>query len=186
MNRPLVTTGLVLAVVLQVGVLVGMVVQAAAPLWTGTEIRVETVPVDPRSMFRGNYARLNYEFSSLLEDTLSEFLGLRAGEVVYTVLEPDEENIYRMTDVVLEPPAKGVFLRGRLRSEHAPLRVEYGIEAFFAPKEKALQLQRDLSGGGVALLMVTAGGRVTLKDVVPHQSAEQAFPATTVVPDVDR
>ena len=37
----------------------------AMPLWTGKEIRVKVVPVDPRSLFRGNYARLNYDFSRL-------------------------------------------------------------------------------------------------------------------------
>ena len=31
----------------------------------GKEIRVKVVPVDPRSLFRGNYARLNYDFSRL-------------------------------------------------------------------------------------------------------------------------
>ena len=174
--------GLFVAVALQICVLVGMVVQASTPLWAGREIRVETLPIDPRSLFRGNYARLNYEFSSLPESTLSEFLGLRVGEVIYAVLEQDEEGIYRLSNVVLEPPPEGVFLRGRLTTEYAPLRAEYGIEAFFAPKEKALQLERDLVGGGVALLMVTDDGRVALKDVVPHEPARVTLPAAPVAP----
>lgn len=177
-----IASGLVAAVALQVCVLVGMVVQSATPLWSGREIRVETLPVDPRSLFRGNYARLEYEFSSLPEDTLSEFLGLRVGEVIYAVLEQDEEGIYRLSDVVLEPPSKGVFLRGRLTTEYSPLRARFGIEAFFAPKEKALQLERDLGGGGVALLMVTDDGRVALKDIVPNGPASTLVPVAPAAP----
>ncbi len=54
--------GLVTAIIFQGLILIGMYVSAAMPQWTGTEIRVSTIPVDPRSMFRGHYARLNYAF----------------------------------------------------------------------------------------------------------------------------
>ncbi len=184
MKRSATTAGLLLAILLQVGVLVGMVVQAATPLWTGSELRVEVMPVDPRSLFRGNYARLNYGFSRLPEEALSEFLGLRVGEVVYAVLKPDKEGIYRLSGVALERPAQGVFIRGRLMNERAPLRVKYGIEAFFAPKEKALQLERDLVGGGIALLMVTDDGRVALKDVVPHEPGKGTVTTGPAAPRV--
>ncbi len=43
---------------------------------------------------------------------------------------------------------------------------EYGIEAFFAPKEKALKLEEDLRDGGVTVLMVSAGGKARIKAVV--------------------
>ena len=65
-----------------------------------------------------------------------------------------------------------VFLRGRIANNYSPYRVKYGIEAFFAPKKKALQLEKDLRNGGVAILMVTRSGRVALKDVVPDTSGE--------------
>ena len=39
------------SVVVQISILVGMVVLAALPLWTGNEVRIKTIPVDPRSMF---------------------------------------------------------------------------------------------------------------------------------------
>jgi hypothetical protein len=47
-----------------------------------------------------------------------------------------------------------------------PNQVDFGIHAFFAPKEKALQLEKDLRDGGVAVLMFVSNGSVTLKDVV--------------------
>ena len=157
--------GLVAAVVLQLFVLTGMVVKAALPLWTGTEIRVKTVPVDPRSMFRGNYARLNYAFSTLPEGALGN-AELRADEVVYVRLQPGEDGLYEYAGASLIQPYDGVFLRGRMSGSFMPNQVNFGIDAFFAPKEKALQLEKDLRDGGVAVLMVTSDGSVTLKDVV--------------------
>ncbi len=47
-----------------------------------------------------------------------------------------------------------------------PLPIKYGIEAFFAPRERALQLEKDLRGGGVAVLMVSSGGKARLMDVI--------------------
>ena len=172
MTRRQVAFSLGAAIVLQLVVLVGMVAKAALPLWIGTEIRVRTVPVDPRSMFRGNYARLRYDFGTLPDDALNEAEGLRAGEVVYVALRQGEEGEHELADVSLEPPSDGVFLRGRLLGSLPPLRVRYGIEAFFAPKERALKLESELRDGGTAILMVTDGGQAALKDVIPGPTAE--------------
>ena len=180
MIRSKLAAGLVAAIAFQLVVLVGMVVNAALPLWTGTEIRVRTVPVDPRSMFRGNYARLGYEFATLPEGALRRVEGLRPGEVVYVSLEPGDDDEYGFTGASLEPPAEGVFLRGRLVTVTAPYRVRFGIEAFFAPKEKALALEKGLRNGGIAVLMVAASGRAALKDVVPEPN-----PAPTPNADSD-
>ena len=172
MTRRQVAFSLGAAIVLQLLLLVGMVAKAALPLWIGTEIRVRTVPVDPRSMFRGNYARLRYEFGTLPDDALNEVEALRAGEVVYVTLGQGEDGEFEFADVSLEPPSDGIFLRGRLVEISPPLRVKYGIEAFFAPKERALKLESDLRDGGTAVLMVTGSGKAALKDVIPGPAAE--------------
>ena len=131
-----VAVGLGAAIAFQLVVLVGMVVNAAMPLWTGTEIRVRTVPVDPRSIFRGNYARLGYEFGVLPADALNGEEDLRVGEVVYVRLEAREDGLHGFAGASLDEPGEGVFLRGRLASDHPPYRVRYGIEAFFSPRRR--------------------------------------------------
>ena len=155
------------AIALQVIVLAGMVASAAMPLWTGAEVRVATLPVDPRSMFRGNYARLNYDFSTLPEDAPDGVGELRAGEIVYVSLESGKDGLYRYARASLERPEGGVFLRGRIQRGGAPYRVRYGIEAFFAPKKEALRLERELRDGGVAVLRVSASGRAAIEGIVP-------------------
>jgi uncharacterized membrane-anchored protein len=171
MNRRI-ATGLILAIVLQFLVLSGIYVNAALPMWTGTEIRVKTVPVDPRSMFRGNYARLSYAFSRLQRKQFPGDAVLRNGEVAYVSLKPGADGLYVPGQVSLEPPGDGLFIRGRISSRHNWMRglnsfpMKYGIEAFFAPKERALQLEKDLRDGGVAVLMVSPGGKARLMDVI--------------------
>lgn len=167
MKQSRIIIGLSLAIALQLFVVLGMVGRAALPLWTGTEIRVKTVPRDPRSMFRGNYARLNYEIGTLPEELLKAERRIRRGDVVYVSLKQNIDGLYNIADASLDKPEGGIFLRGRIAGHYTPYRVEYGIEAFFAPKKKALQLERDLRKGGVAVLMVTGSGRVALRDVVP-------------------
>ncbi|GAA5525554.1 hypothetical protein Maes01_02124 [Microbulbifer aestuariivivens] len=159
-------------VLFQFLVLIGMYVTAQIPLWTGREIRIETVPVDPRSLFRGNYARLQYAFSELDADEFGKEAPLRTGEVVYIRLQADQQGLYRYAGASLEPPADGVFLRGRVsglrwRAEGSAYPVRYGIEAFFAPREKALKLESALRQGGVAVLRVSSSGRTRLERVVP-------------------
>ena len=136
------------------------------PLWTGTEVRVAVTPVDPRSMFRGDYARLRYAFSTLPEGALDGVSALRAGEVVYVRLEGAEDGLHRFAGASLERPEAGLFLRGRVRGGGAPHRVRYGIEAFFAPQEEALRLERELRDGGVAVLKVSGNGRAAIEAVV--------------------
>jgi len=169
-NRLLI--GVAIAIVFQFFILSGMYVSAALPMWTGSEIRVKTIPVDPRSMFRGNYARLRYHFSRIEQKQFPENEELRNGEVVYAVLKLTLDGLYELSQVVLDRPENGVFIRGRVKNRHSWMRgarsfqVNYGIEAFFAPKEKALRLEKELRHGGVAVLMVSAGGKARIKDVV--------------------
>ena len=167
MTRKQVIVALCAAIVFQILVLIGMIARAAMPLWTGTEVRVKTIPIDPRSVFRGNYARLRYEFGTLPRDALIEMEHRRVGEVVYVNLKMGKGGVYEYAGVSLERPAGGTFLRGRITNGYIPIQVTYGIEAFFAPKDAALTLERDLSDGGTAVLMVSRGGRAALKDVIP-------------------
>ena len=130
--------GITLAIGFQLLVLVGMYVNAALPLWTGKEVKVKTVPVDPRSLFRGNYARLNYSFSELDSDLFPKDRPIRTDEIVYVSLrlgeqsgEQDKDGLYEYDSVSLEKPDSGVFLRGRIQYRGSRYHIKYGIEAFF-------------------------------------------------------
>ncbi len=162
--------GLSAVVLLQLMVLVAEYVNAVYPIWTGQEIMLKTVPVDPRSMFRGNYARLKYEISNIPGASINSGKNPRNGERVFVTLKKGSDGLYSYQGVSLEKPEEGLFIRGRVDrrpSKHKlkKYQVKYGIEAFFAPKEKALSLENKLRENGVAVIMLSGNGKATLKDV---------------------
>ncbi len=163
--------GLLLAALFQLLILAGMVGLSAMPLWTGKEIKIKAIPVDPRSMFRGNYAYLKYNMSEVEIEHQNK--SLRYGEVVYVSLYQAESGLDELSKVSLTKPQQGIFLRGRIQahgfnSNQQTYTVKYGVEAFFAPKEKALTLEEDLRDGGIAVLMVSNSGKARLKDIIAY------------------
>jgi uncharacterized membrane-anchored protein len=167
MKNITVMAGLIIMITFQLFVLMGEYIGATYPLYTGTEIKLRTIPVDPRSMFRGNYARLNYDVSTFKSDEL-DISDLRMDEIVYVKLRAEEKNIYEFDSVSIQRPKSGLYLRGRIKSQpwSKEYRVIYGIEAFFAPKEKALALEKDLRDGGLAVVAVAGNGKAVLKDII--------------------
>ena len=182
MNRSWIMRGLIAAVLLQLGILATEYVNSVYPLWTGQEVRLKTVPVDPRSLFRGNYARLNYDISNITLQEKEYPPAMRRGEIVYVKLKQDEDGVHVFDGASLSKPDMGLYIRGRIQTPRwtrtaSPYRVHYGIEAFFAPKEKALALEKDLRRGAVAIVMVANNGKAALKDVI--QKAKQELPDET-------
>lgn len=169
------TIVILFAIAAQIAVLAGMLVNASFPLWTGTEIKLRTQPVDPRSLFRGNYARLNFDISNLPIGTLADAESLRSNEIIYVLLKENPDGIYEFDSASLTEPQSGVFIRGRYRgvnrlpvteAQESNIHIEYGIEAYFAPVEKALALENQLrASGAIAHVMVTDGGKAALKAI---------------------
>ena len=58
------------------------------------------------------------------------------------------------------------FNRNLLSGSNKRCRILYGIEAFFAPKEKALELEKKLQKGALAEIMIASNGKATLKNVI--------------------
>ena len=161
MNKARLNVALIAALLLQLVIMGGVFVNGFYPLWIGEEIRVKTVPVDPRDLFRGNYARLSYAFSNF------ESEDLRPGDVVYLPLTRDGE-LWTAGEPGHQKPEQGLFLRGRVSANpwRGGSRLRFGIEALFAPKEKALALERELREEAVAVLRVAPNGRAALVTVM--------------------
>ncbi len=160
MSRRWWTTGLVAAVLLPLMVLGGLFVYSQYPLWIGTEVRLVTVPVDPRDLFRGQYVRLNYDLS---RQPVPEMELPRAGDPVYVLLRRDGA-VWQADGVRLREPRQArLYLRGTIsRVSGGELHVRYGIEAWFAAPEQARRLEDDLRDGGVARIRIAPDGRAAL------------------------
>jgi uncharacterized membrane-anchored protein len=155
---------LLIIVVIQTLVLAGMVAKRQWTLATGTPVVLETRPVDPRSLFRGDYVTFNYDIGSLNLQELDGDDDFRSHDTVYVVLESGEP-YWRPRAVYHAPPADRVALRGEVqyvgehrwnpetRSNEAVrhLSVRYGIEDYFVPEGEGRALERPQAGETVSL-----------------------------------
>ncbi len=111
---------------------------------TGTEIILKTMPIDPRSLFQGDYARLNYEINRIditkVESEKNEkFL---RGAKIYVTLEKQGEYFLPKKVSTTKPDTK-YFIRGTtINASDNLLNIQYGIETYFMPEGKAMDFER--------------------------------------------
>lgn len=157
-----------LVVVLQVIALLGFARVREFTLRTGQEIVLQTVPVDPRDLFRGDYVVLRYEISRVA--TYDYF---SAGDTAYVSLTQQGEVWTAVAASRRRPSKDALFLRGRViqfvsgEPRQGPSRqgqpsgpqieVEYGIESYFVPEGTGRDIEEAIQ---------KAGGKVRAKVVV--------------------
>lgn len=171
----------VLAVAMMAALL-AMIAWRQWPLVTGREIVLATEPVDPRSLFRGDYVDLTYQASTLSQADMP-LPDVEEGQTVYIPLAGPTEpgGGWRAAGVMTRPPIGPIlYLRGRVATVHrnppmpAPagepeprlppscgaegcmvLGIDYGIESYFVPEDTGTRLE-DLAREGGRLSVIVA------------------------------
>jgi len=134
-------------------------------LASGYPLVLQTAPVDPRDLFKGDYVQLDYAFSSIPLSQLAEDIvqnGLRKGQKVYLQLGETRQRVTQTGKVFSSPPAAGRYLMGYVqahwpyknfnsadqpettgqRSVSHPLLVHYGIEQYFVEQGQGLEMEQ--------------------------------------------
>jgi uncharacterized membrane-anchored protein len=159
---------------MQLLIVTGKILAAEWPRHTGEAVLLRVRPVDPRSLLRGDYVRLDYEIGRLPWELLdAEDLDElpRYQEVYVSLQRQGEEHVARR--VSLNRPERGVFIRGRTlsyASEGDTLILEYGVEAYFATPERAQEIERELRDREQrprARVFLGRDGRAALDALVP-------------------
>ncbi len=169
---------IILAGAFQIVCLIAMIAWAALPVMIGTEVLLKTRPVDPRDLFRGNYVALQYDISQipkeLMDASEKEISYSDRGTPVFVRLVSSGPGQPWIADKVsLKPFDSGVFLKGKLRYfPSEALDIEYGLEAFYCPLEKAKQLEREFAAGNLLGKVYISNGRSRLSDLIKWQSRE--------------
>jgi uncharacterized membrane-anchored protein len=142
-----------LAILALCGMLLALVESRAGILRSGTEVRLRTVPVDPRDLFRGDYVVLGYEISTLDPAKLGGESDFQRGETVHVRLAPGPDGFVRAVALSRSRPASTAaepVITGRVvginacgtnesgamdcSQERRSLRVAYGLESYFVPQ----------------------------------------------------
>ena len=171
-NRPVARRVLVLSAILvallQSAVLLYVVMSRAAVLRNGAEVVLETAPVDPRDLLRGDYVILNYRIGEI---ATSSIVGAwpQAGrrQPIHVRLVLGRDGFWTVQEASFEAlPAddRSVVLRGlvdRVPASPYPetLSVRYGIERFYVPEGEGRAIEAARNDGKVRIAArVSANG----------------------------
>ncbi|RJQ31615.1 MAG: hypothetical protein C4589_01480 [Peptococcaceae bacterium] len=154
---------------------------AFSRFWTiqaGETVLLKTVPVDPRDLMMGDYVSLEYEINRLPAGIFQPegadiSRGVRPNKAVYVVLKP-QGNYHVAAEAYLRKPSslnpgevliKGKYLFGLDRE----VRVIYGIERFYVPEGKGMEIERPPNQTGRQQLdvevKVGTGGNAVIRRV---------------------
>jgi len=162
---------------IQVALIVVMVVDRVRVLRDGSEVKLQTRPVDPRDFLRGDYVVLNYDISSVSAAELKDQPTSSKHASVYVRLAPNAEGFHSAVSVHEEPVAvvaPDVLIRGRVaygancgteeRVFCDRLQLNYGIERYFVPEGEGRQIEQARRDGKVTIVAsVTPAGRAAIK-----------------------
>lgn len=164
-------------------VLFSMIGMRQWTLATGVAVVLETQPVDPRSLFSGDYVRLGYKVSSLNLDELEGDKQFRHNDTAYVVLAPDGE-YWKAVSVHRSRPALTLpQVAVKARIEYAAdtmwdaalnrsvgmrhIRVRYGIEDYFVREGTGRELERPKADEKISMrIAVDRFGNAGIKAVL--------------------
>lgn len=150
--------GLIVAVALQTVALIAMVGVKQWTLTTGTPVLLETKPVDPRSLFRGDYVILRYAINTLDAGLFGMPADVKHGETLYVTLR-EEAPFWKPVSIhsVRPEPAPGtVVIKGEVGyagTGAKTVELRYGIEEYFVPEGAGREIERPRQDGKVSILV---------------------------------
>jgi len=172
----------ILILALQTIFLGGMVAKKQYTHNTGTQILLETQPIDPRSLFRGDYVILNYTISTLDLNQLEGDNEFREHDDIYVKLRKGE--LYHEPIAVYHehPGAESgeVVIKGEVNyisdqrwdqatEQYAKVLeagIEYGIENYFVPEGEGRELERRTEGKVDIRVAVDQAGNSGIKAIL--------------------
>ena len=164
----------------------------------GERVLLETMPIDPRDILRGDYVTLGYEISFIDEELLTNALGdadkdvdyyyRYTGREIFATMEKDERGVGTVKSVSAARPPDGFYLRGVIRDRWDG--ITYGIGVYYVPEGTGLEMENRIWGMGETQILVDVRvlrGRPVIKDLVEFREMvlEPVRPGESQVPRDD-
>ena len=160
---------LLLILALQTAWILGTTFVQERALARGAVVLLETRPVDPRDLLRGDYVILNYKISDVALDLFSppRTNALPPGQTGYVALEPlgQFHEVALASTEPITPAAGQVALKGRSQVRWrgpgvSTVHVEYGLERYYVREGTG-----NPRGKLTVQAAVSASGRASIKEV---------------------
>ena len=144
-------------------VVIGIIIAVNESILDGEEVYLETEPIDPRDLFRGDYMILSYDISTLSADDASMPDGIGIDDTIYLRLSVDQEGFGRPIAILEREPTEGLFIKGKIVRVPTPvsLEIEYGIESYFIPEGTGADMPRITE----VLVAIDDNGRARIKEI---------------------
>jgi len=175
---------LILILALQTAWILGTRSVQERALTHGRVVLLETRPVDPRDLLRGDYLILSYKISDVPLDLFMppRTNGLPPGQTVYVALEPRGQfhEVVRASTEPIEPAAGHIVLKGRTQiwwggNARTNAHLEYGLERYYVREGTG-----NPQGKITVQVAVPASGQGSLKQVFldgkPYAEAMKGAP----------
>jgi uncharacterized membrane-anchored protein len=172
LKRKWLYAGAVVAALLQTGILYASIEKRASVLRSGHEIVLQTKPVDPRDLMRGDYVILGYDITSI-DRKIIQGTPADGSRAVYVSLKPSGNGIWNMSRASFTPltdlASDEVQIRGQSTyaiSDYPDgiINMGYGIERYYVPEGEGRAIedsQRDLDI--TAVVAVDDAGTAVMK-----------------------
>ncbi|WP_442598851.1 GDYXXLXY domain-containing protein [Neobacillus sp. D3-1R] len=169
------TKHLWLACALPVLILLAMAVTPLYTLLVGDEILLQTKPVDPSDLFRGDYITLRYEAEevprNLLEKDVLAELDKGHGDVTVFVALEKKNGVHVPIHVTLQKPKKGIYLKGKLSyvwsdiGQKEVANIRYSLDKYFVEDNTGLEWENAAAKGEVLAKVKVKNGYAYLVDI---------------------
>lgn len=151
-----------IVVALQLSAVIAFAAVREANLRLGREIVLETIPVDPRDLFRGDYVILRYRISTITN------CYWQAGSTIFVPLR-ERNGVWAVSSLPTRSydgaASDGdVVIRGQVSARSSSsCTVTYGIESYFVPEGTG----RSISPGVRVRVAVDETGSAAIKGLLP-------------------
>lgn len=182
-NKPLLK--FVLCAAIPLLILMAMTITPLLTLQYGQEIKIKTMPVDPRDVFRGDYVVLNYEINEIPIDKVPEIFKHedkwqeQHRRPLYVIMKKDGD-YYVVDHAAFEKPKAGIYLKAYFQWVVWPqtavyqgeqnitgIRVSYNLDQYFLPENTGKSLEYLSRRGQLDAFVKVWNGYSTLVSVRP-------------------
>ncbi len=149
----------------QLAVLGSMIFKQERLLSGGTKIILKCVPVDPRSLFSGDYVILRYKITNIDTEKLKVKTGISFSmdQTIYVALEKDASAPYYnaaevSTDIETLSGRYPAVIRGKVEYTYDnSIYVRYGVENYFVPQNKGHYIESNMDSTTVEVSIDAKG-----------------------------
>jgi uncharacterized membrane-anchored protein len=152
----------------QLCVLGVMIAKQEIILAKGEKIILQCEPIDPRSLFSGDYVVLNYKISTIKPEMLVANTMFEKHDTIYTALEKKEGDRYYTVVAVGKDSEQlrkkyPVVMKGIVDNTWDGVRIRYGIESYFVPQNEGKMIEQDMKNVTVEVSVLESGASAISK-----------------------